>query len=265
MHHPTTPSAKRKIYSLLGAVLVVIAVLLLWPHHNAGAPETQSTNQHQSQTSTQQKPSQQAFDKSAYSLTDPSSIWVIVNKQHPLNPKTYVPTVVVPNVKLKSNASAENMHVSKTMAPHLEQLFAAAQAAGVPLKLSSGYRSYNYQVTVYNKEVSSYGQAKADSESARPGYSEHQTGLASDVAPADGTCDLSQCFGSTPAGQWLAAHAYEYGFIIRYPQGKESVTGYEYEPWHIRYVGIELSQELHTKGVQTLEEFFGVSGGPSYN
>ncbi len=151
------------------------------------------------------------------------------------------------------------------MAPHLEQLFAAAQAAGVPLELSSGYRSYNYQVRVYGGEVKTYGQAKADSESARPGFSEHQTGLASDVAPADGTCDLSQCFGTTPAGQWLAAHAYEYGFIVRYPQGKESVTGYEYEPWHIRYVGTDLSQEMHRQGIQTLEEFFNISGGTNYN
>lgn len=151
------------------------------------------------------------------------------------------------------------------MKPHLESLFGAAKSDGYSLMLSSGYRSYGYQVTVYNRIVGQKGQAAADRESARPGYSEHQTGLAADVAPRSGWCDLSQCFGSTPEGKWLASNAYRYGFVIRYPQGKESVTGYLYEPWHIRFVGTELSQEMHRTGQATLEEFFGISGGTEYN
>ncbi len=89
---------------------------------------------------------------------------------------------------------------------------------------------------------------------ARPGYSEHQTGLAADVSRADGACELKACFSQTAEGQWLATRAWDYGFILRYPEGKEMATGYEYEPWHIRYVGVELARAVRDSG-QTLEEF----------
>jgi D-alanyl-D-alanine carboxypeptidase len=108
------------------------------------------------------------------------------------------------------------------------------------------------------------GQAEADRTSARPGYSEHQTGLAFDVEVSGGKCHLEKCLGETPDGKWVAANAYKYGFIVRYPEGKENVTGYDYEPWHLRYVGTDLASEMHTKSVQTLEEFFNISGGKNY-
>jgi D-alanyl-D-alanine carboxypeptidase len=88
--------------------------------------------------------------------------------------------------------------------------------------------------------------------------------LAADIAPLSRKCDLQQCFAQTPEGQWLAANAYRYGFIIRYPADKQAVTGYEYEPWHIRFVGTQLANEMHKQGVDTLEEFFTVSGGTAY-
>lgn len=130
--------------------------------------------------------------------------------------------------------------------------------------LSSGYRSYNYQTSLYSNYVKNEGQTAADTQSARPGHSEHQTGLAADIEPASRNCEVDQCFATTPEGKWLAANAYTYGFIIRYPADKVDVTGYEYEPWHIRYIGAPLATELHNQGIETLEEFFGVSGGPSY-
>lgn len=251
---------------LLGVVIVIIAVIFVATR--GSNDKTPITNSNPDSSSSQQTSEPQApknFNKSAHSHTDPASIWVIVNKQHPLNPKTYAPTLTVPNVPLKGSASAGNMHVSTVMAPALESLFAGAKAAGYTLMLSSGYRSYSYQVGVYNGIVASQGQAAADQQSARPGYSEHQTGFAADVAPRSGHCDLSQCFGTTPEGEWLAANAWRYGFIIRYQADKVAVTGYEYEPWHIRYVGTDLSTEMHKTGITTLEEFFGVSGGTSYN
>jgi D-alanyl-D-alanine carboxypeptidase len=205
------------------------------------------------------------FNTHQYSLTDPASTWVIVNKQHPLSPMNFAPTsLVVPNVPLKDNRTAGNMHVSSAMATSLETLFAAAANSGLHLLLSSGYRSYAYQVQVYGRIVQSQGQGSADEQSARPGYSEHQTGLAADIAPLSRKCDLQQCFAQTPEGQWLAANAYRYGFIIRYPADKQAVTGYEYEPWHIRFVGTQLANEMHKQGVDTLEEFFTVSGGTAY-
>jgi D-alanyl-D-alanine carboxypeptidase len=131
--------------------------------------------------------------------------------------------------------------------------------------LSSGYRSYDYQVGLYNGYVKSQGQATADTQSARPGYSEHQTGLAVDIEPASKKCELDACFADTPEGKWLVANAYKYGFILRYTQDKTAVTGYAYEPWHFRYVGTPLATEMHNQNVATLEEFFNLPVAPDYH
>jgi len=134
------------------------------------------------------------------------------------------------------------------------------------LNLQSGYRSYAFQSDLYNGYVRTQGLATADRQSARPGYSEHQTGLAADLGGTSAPgCNVAQCFANTIEGRWLADHAYEYGFIIRYPADKESITGYEYEPWHVRYVGVALAAEMHRRGIETLEEFFNVTGGTQYN
>ena len=249
-------------------IIALLAVLggsgwIVATHHksakNAGKPVAS--------TQTQTKNTAAAgdgFNKKQYSLTDPTSIWVIVNKQHPLNPKDYAPSdLVVPNVPLRVPGN-ESMEVRQVTATALEAMFAAAKTQGINLMLSSGYRSYVYQVNLYNGYVQSQGQAAADTESARPGYSEHQTGLAADLEPVSRNCEVEQCFAATPEGEWLVANAYKYGFIIRYTADKVPVTGYEYEPWHVRYVGTALSNEMHKDGIETLEEFFGVSGGQSY-
>lgn len=204
------------------------------------------------------------FNKSLHSLTDPTSIWVIVNKQRPLNPPNYIPPdLVVPKVPLRVPGN-DSMQVRNVIAAPMEQLFAAASAQHVPLMLSSGYRSYTYQTGLYNDYVNTSGQASADTFSARPGYSEHQTGLAFDVEPLDQQCDVDQCFANLPAGKWIAANAYKYGFILRYPADKIGVTGFMYEPWHLRYVGTALSTEMHKDHIETLEEFFGLPAAPHY-
>jgi D-alanyl-D-alanine carboxypeptidase len=118
--------------------------------------------------------------------------------------------------------------------------------------ICSGFRSYAYQQNLYNRYVARDGKAEADRYSARPGHSEHQTGLAMDVN------SVGQSFAYTSEGKWLAAHAHEYGFIIRYPKGKEDITGYMYEPWHIRYVGVEIAKEITEAGI-TFEEYMGVA------
>jgi LAS superfamily LD-carboxypeptidase LdcB len=128
---------------------------------------------------------------------------------------------------------------------------AAAATAGHNIYISSGYRSFSAQTNVYNKYKANEGQAGADTHSARPGHSEHQSGLAFDLN------SITQAFGSTPEGIWTAQNAHLYGFIVRYPQGKESITGYIWEPWHLRYVGVDLATTLYTSG-QTLEEYLGV-------
>lgn len=198
-------------------------------------------------------PAQQlpTFDKTKFSLTDPGSIWVIVNKKRPL-PSTYVPTdlTAVAGGQMRSEASVA-----------LKNLLDTAKNSDQPLSIISSYRSYNTQKTTYNGWVARDGVAQADTYSARPGHSEHQSGLAVDLG--NGTCNLEICFGDTAAGKWLATNAHNYGFIIRYPNGKDNITGYQYEPWHIRYVGAELASEL-TKASQTMEEFFGLSGEATY-
>ncbi|MBW3569449.1 M15 family metallopeptidase [Candidatus Parcubacteria bacterium] len=196
-----------------------------------------------------------AFDKSQYSLTDPASLWVIVNKQRPV-PTDYVPAeLTTPDVRRDPSDSAEEQKIKSGVAKSIEAMFAAAQTAGYQLMFASGYRSADLQAVYYNGYVARDGQAAADKYSARPGTSEHQTGLAFDISRIDRKCYLEVCFGETPEGKWLAQNAHEYGFTLRYKQGKENVTGYQYEPWHFRYVGRELAAKLHETG-QTMEEFF---------
>lgn len=194
------------------------------------------------------------FDKSKFSQTDPSSIWVVVNKQHKLNPPDFVPPVI---------ENVGGVLVSKVAAGQLELLIAGAKNNGISLRVISGYRSYGYQETLYNSYVRKDGQTLADTYSARPGHSEHQTGLAVDFGGANG-CDLEVCFGNTPEGSWLRENAATYGFIVRYTADNQTITGYSPEPWHLRYVGPELALEMKKQKISSLEEFFDVSGGNTY-
>lgn len=203
------------------------------------------------------------FNKTAHSIDDPSSIWVVVNKQRPL-PATYTPSALrTPSVTTRLGASSPEMKLRDDAAEATEELVTAAKSAGINLMLVSAYRSYDSQKTVYNSYVAQDGQANADTYSARPGHSEHQTGLAADFGTTDRKCELDVCFGDTNAGKWLADNAPKYGFILRYARGNEQKVGYEYEPWHFRYVGKELAAET-TQANQTLEEFFGLSNAPTY-
>lgn len=211
------------------------------------------TNQ-DTKTDEQPKVTVPSFDKSKYSHDDASSIWVVVNKQRPLSPKAFAPTDLV------SVGGGQQMRAEP--ATELKKMIADAKLEGLTINPLSGYRSYYTQVSVYNREVQQNGQAVADTQSARPGTSEHQTGLAVDVG--GGGCGIEDCFGNTTAGKWVAANAHKYGFIIRYTADKQQVTGYRAEPWHLRYIGTELSAEMQKQGVKTLEEFFDLPAAPSY-
>ncbi len=201
------------------------------------------------------------FDKTQYSIDDPLSIWVVNDKLRPLNPIDYVPPDMV---------YADVPYISEPLmrpeaAAAIVPLFAASEAeGGGTMQVQNAYRSFDLQTRNYNRMVASIGQAAADNDTARPGHSEHQTGWTADVAALPSQCDIQECFGDTSQGIWLAANAWRFGFVIRYPQGKTDVTGYVYEPWHIRYVGIPLSTEMHNTGILTLEEFFGLPAAPSY-
>ena len=182
------------------------------------------------------------------SHNNPASIDVVVNKKHCIQPLGYVPNVVTSN----------SATLSVQVIDDFNQLFAAAAAAGQPFYVTSSYRSYATQVSTYRKWVATSGQVAADTYSARPGYSEHQTGFAFDVA-ANG-CALD-CFGSTTQYKWFQENAASYGFIQRYYKGMEDVTGYKAEEWHYRYVGREVAKGMRAKGIKTLEQYWNVPGG----
>lgn len=187
-------------------------------------------------------------------VTKPDSVTVLVNK-HFVLPKDYKPSdLVYPNVPFLFKEKNEKRKMRNEAAKALENLFAGAKKDGIYLAGVSAYRSYSTQKLLFDLYVRLYGEKKARTFVAVPGASEHQTGLAIDVSGIDGKCAAQDCFAGSKEAKWLAQHAAEYGFIIRYPKGKESITGYQYEPWHIRYVGTKIAKEIARKGI-TLEEY----------
>lgn len=181
----------------------------------------------------------------AEGIFDPTSLTVCVNKLRNLSRDFEPEDLIVPNVRSVVNSNRVMMRSEAAKA--LENLFAGAEENGVYLYAVSGYRSYDYQASIY-EPYTGY--------SAPPGASEHQLGLAMDVNSSYYGSSLVTEFGYSPEGQWVKENAHKYGFIIRYLEGKEDITGYFYEPWHIRYVGVDLAKELYNTGL-TLEEYYG--------
>ena len=153
----------------------------------------------------------------------------------------------VPAVR-KTNLTGLSQSMREDAATALEAMFAAAKEEGIRLSTVSGYRSYSKQNTLYDRKVQSAGVEIADSLVAWPGSSEHQLGLAMDIAKS-GSSNLNSRFASTEEGQWVAENAYRFGFIVRYPEGMEEITGYSYEPWHIRYVGETYARAIYESGL----------------
>lgn len=181
---------------------------------------------------------------------NPNSIDIVVNKKHCFSPIDFVPGDL---------GSYSGYVMSAKIIPSLSTMFADAAAAGAPLTITSSYRSYANQVATYNNWVAVNGStAAADTVSARPGYSEHQTGFAVDLAA--GGCAL-ECFLNSSQYTWLAEHAADYGFIQRYPVGYTNVTGYSDEAWHYRYVGAAAAKDMKAKGIKTLEQYWNITGG----
>ncbi|OBA05265.1 peptidase M15 [Paenibacillus polymyxa] len=188
-------------------------------------------------------------------VTNATSDTVVVNKKRSL-PVGYVPDdLVEPQVPFSFEGPHEKRHLRKEAAEALEKLFDGAKKDGIELRAVSGYRSYKRQVSIFNNNVKTKGQEYASKVSAVPGTSEHQTGLSIDVSSPSVGNELEQSFGASKEGKWLEEHAPEYGFVIRYMKGKEDVTGYVYEPWHIRYVGVDIAEDV-AKQELTLEEYF---------
>lgn len=174
---------------------------------------------------------------------------LIANKTYAL-PQDFIPT----NPDQPVNADRSSTCLDKTLMSAWNTMLKDATAKGLNIYIASGYRSYNYQVNVYNRYVKSDGTAVADTYSSRPGNSEHQTGLCFDLNT------IEDSFQYTNEGKWVNDNCYKYGFCIRFPKGKDSATGYQYESWHLRYVGVYLATKLYNNGDWlSLEEYFGIT------
>lgn len=186
-------------------------------------------------------------------IENDESISVLVNKHNKLG-EDYVPkdlaTITVPHVL----ENPEVNQLRKEAKEALSDMFAAAENEGLYLFARSGYRSYDTQVQLFNNYAEQHGEEAANTYSAKPGASEHQTGLVMDITSESVHFELTEEFGNTPEGKWVRKNAHYFGFIIRYPEGKEDVTGYIYEPWHLRYLGVDLATAIYESGL-TYEEF----------
>lgn len=191
-------------------------------------------------------------------IQNPMNIVSLVNKEFGL-PDGYIPEDLIrPNVEFSfGNQDIEKSYMREEAANALEDMFNGAKKSGITLYAVSGYRSYDRQTVLFGAEVDRVGEEKAIQAVAYPGNSEHQTGLAMDISSKSADFLLTEEFGETKEGKWLKENAHLYGFILRYPKGKESITQYKYEPWHFRYVGKKSAKDIYEND-WTLEEYFKV-------
>lgn len=195
-------------------------------------------------------------------LDDPARVWVVIDKERPFVPIDYRPSALAAPAGVR-NPVGGSLRVDAAAA--LSAMAEASRAAGAgEIGVESAFRSYQAQVDTYNGHVATRGVEGADLVSARPGFSEHQSGLAVDVAPCASTCGSIDDLAASPQGAWIVEHAWEYGWIVRYEDGSTSATGYLGEPWHLRYIGPELARAYHEGEWQTLEEFLGLPPAPDY-
>jgi D-alanyl-D-alanine carboxypeptidase len=196
--------------------------------------------------------------------TDPASITVFVNKEYSL-PQDYVPSALVePDIAFSPSSYGEQKLMRPEAAFALEDLINAAKADGYTIYGVSAYRSYNRQLKIFTNNIINKGKEHTLKYSAVPGTSEHQTGLAIDLSTPSLSGQLVPSFAHTPEGIWLKNNAYKFGFIIRYPKDKMDLTGYEYEPWHIRYVDQKLANYLQENDL-TLDEYYHYTPSKNFN
>ncbi|PEC53266.1 D-alanyl-D-alanine carboxypeptidase [Bacillus cereus] len=237
-----------KLVGIFTCMIVIVGILIVYTNQSIGK-EPIKTNYETRENFINRE--QNGTSKNIASSF--ASVQAVVNKEYGL-PEDYKPEdLVVPNVSFSFSGTLEKSYLRKEAAEALERLFDLAKKEGIELNAVSGFRSYDYQKNLYANNVKRKGQEHTDRFSAKPGHSEHQTGLTMDVSSKSANNELELTFANTKEGKWLKENAYRAGFIIRYPKGKESITGYAYEPWHIRYVG-DIAESIYKKKL-TLEEF----------
>ena len=251
---------KSRIQLIVGAIIsavLIISIFVVIHYKNKQVDVASDNGDPLTEEKVDEKQATEEPEASEEPKVEPDKNGYIPNQTLPTEP-TYINGILLANKRYplpSTFAPGVNEETQKA----LDAMLAAGKKEGFDLVAFSGYRSFEYQTTLYNNYVNRDGVDAADRYSARPGYSEHQTGLAFDIGEK-GKEDLwlTAEFGETPAGQWLVAHASEYGFILRYPENKEHITGYMYESWHFRYVGVEIAKEIKQRDI-TLEEYLGVN------
>jgi len=243
----------RRVNFIISIVIILCTIQILSNKYNRSieSKRAQAVSENNKQQTIKKKETNSKNNKQQISKQS----LVLVNRDNKLD-ESYLPhDLIVPNIRFLGNRNFQIRRLRRVASEALENLFQEAKNENIILLGVSGYRSYNYQVNVYNNSIYRNGQQHADKYVAHPGTSEHQTGLAMDVVSTEYT-NLDENFVNTRAYKWLKENCYKYGFIIRYPKGKEDITGYKFEPWHIRYVGIDVATEIMNRNI-TLEEYCG--------
>ena len=258
----STPVRRRTLFVFIPPVVAFIVGLVLILQTLPASSDTESAEQ--SSISSSQVSAQPRFQYAILEKSLITSQWVVVNKHRPLPKDFQTPELVV----IAPSTSLENPRKLKLRADAAEALQEMAGdmarlGAGV-LFVNSAHRTYEYQAQLFQSKVKQYGLSLALLKSAKAGYSEHQTGLAVDVSVPEQGCAILECFGETKAGKWIADYSWRYGFIVRYQKDTTAITGYAYEPWHLRFIGKELAKEYHDGGFTTFEEFWNMPAAPDY-
>lgn len=183
-----------------------------------------------------------------------NGLFILINKQNSVS-EDYCADDLSPINYYAEDRDPQWRYMRAEAADSFHKMVEAARAEGIDFVMTTAYRSYGFQSILWNNAVERYGtEEDANNMVARPGESEHQSGLAVDISSAENDYQLNENFGDTEAGKWVAEHADEYGFILRYPADKTDITGYGFEPWHLRYVGVTAAEEISGQGV-VLEEY----------
>jgi D-alanyl-D-alanine carboxypeptidase len=252
------------IKALIIFMLVLSGSYVWYPHEtgdpvSAGIPQKEETADAEKSESAEESHSADGSDDTGVVITDglkndiKSGYLILVNKEHGLG-KDYEPDDLAGIKYFAPDRPAEARYLRAAAAAAFHSLVEEAGRLDMNLVMTTGYRSYEFQAMLYDYYTVTEGREAADRYSAQPGKSEHQTGLAADVSSPSVNFELTPDFADTADGKWLAENAHLFGFIIRFPEGSEDVTGYRYEPWHIRYVGPDAADYIYSHKI-TLEEY----------
>jgi zinc D-Ala-D-Ala carboxypeptidase len=242
-----------RVRQAAAASALVLVGALLWQLVGPGGRDEVATTTTSSSTTTTLPPLPACVEGDVPSTQDPATEWatILVDTQLSI-PASYGPSDLH-NISEAGFPFTEGMALRGFVMEDLSALREGAEANGTPITILAAYRSYVRQEDLFSRRVSELGASEAGTRVARPGHSEHQLGTTIDVTD-EGSTDVDQSWAASPAGQWIASHAHEYGFILSYPSGASEATCYDYEPWHLRYVGREHAAAIIDAGI-TLREY----------